>query len=131
MAAVLVVDDEGDLLATYERLLRRLGCHVTGARTMAGALGALRNGRFELVVADRRLPDGDGLDIVRAARAVASPPPVIVVTAFVSGASRHQALAAGAAAYLAKPFTTASLASLVRDMLQRGRAGTPEDQESR
>lgn len=117
MAPVLVVDDERDLLATYERLLRRLGHRMTGAATLSAALGALARERFALVVVDLRLPDGDGLDLVRAARAAAGPPPVIVVTAFVSEMSRRESRAAGAAAYLAKPFTTASFSSLIRQTL--------------
>ncbi len=46
-----------------------------------------------------------------------TPAPVIVVTAFVSDASRRATLAAGASAYVAKPFSTAALTSLVREVI--------------
>ena len=116
-AAVLVVDDEADFLATYDRLLRRHGYRTITAGTRQAALAMLEGEPLDLIIADLRLPDGDGLDVVRAARMRPHPPPVIVVTGFASEQSRRQALAAGATAYLAKPFSTSALASLVREAL--------------
>ncbi|MGH7300415.1 MAG: response regulator [Candidatus Rokuibacteriota bacterium] len=114
---VLVVDDEADFLATYERLLRRQGHEVTVATSRAAGLAAVASGRPHLVISDLRLPDGDGLDVVRAARSVPDPPAVIVVTGYPSDETRRAALAAGAAAFLAKPFATAGLLSAVRSSL--------------
>ena len=114
---VLVVDDEADFLATYDRLLRRQGYRTITAGSRQAALEALEGERPDLIIADLRLADGDGLDVVRAARARLRPPPVIVVTGFSSGESRKQALDAGATAYLAKPFSTSALTSLVREAL--------------
>ena len=116
-AAVLIVDDEADFLATYDRLLRRQGYRTITAGSRQAALEALEGERPDLIIADLRLADGDGLDVVRAARARLRPPPVIVVTGFSSGESRKQALDAGATAYLAKPFSTSALTSLVREAL--------------
>lgn len=116
---VLVVEDEVDLVTTYERLLRRQGCSVTAVRSVGDGLTALTSGRFALVIADLRLPDGNGLDIVRFARGRSNGPPVIVVTGFGSAQSRREALEAGASAYLAKPFSTVALASLIREVLPR------------
>jgi two-component system response regulator HydG len=117
-AAVLIVDDEADLLATYDRLLRRHGYRPIIAGTLQAALAALESEPPDLIIADLRLSDGDGLDVVRAARARLHPLPVIVVTGFASDQSRRQALAAGATAYLAKPFSTSALTSLVREALR-------------
>lgn len=114
---VLVVEDEKDLVATYERLLRRQGCAVTAAGTLQDGLAALDSGQFALVIADLRLPDGSGLDVVRAARQRANGPPVIVVTGFASAQNRREALDAGATAYMAKPFSALALASLVQEVL--------------
>jgi len=114
---VLVVDDEADLISTYERILRRAGYHVLTAGTRGAALAALGSQPLRLVVADIRLPDGDGLDVVRAARTTSTPPPVIVVTGYASKASRRDALDAGAAAYLAKPFSISQLMGAVESVL--------------
>jgi CheY-like chemotaxis protein len=78
--SVLVLDDEADLLVTYERLLHRWGYRVTMAASVAAGLIALEHDRPDLVIADLRLPDGDGFQLVRAARATSRPPPIIIVT---------------------------------------------------
>jgi two-component system response regulator PilR (NtrC family) len=112
---VLVIEDETDLVATYERLLRRQGCLLASAGTVHEGLAALDSRHFALIIADLRLPDGSGLDIVRAARGRPDGPPVIVVTGFASPQSRREAFDAGATAYLAKPFSVLALASLIQD----------------
>lgn len=122
---VLVVEDEPDLVATYERLLRRQGYHVVSASSCAAGLEALRAGVTRLVIADLTLPDGDGLDVVRAARALASPAAVIVVTGVHSAAVREAALSAGAVEVVSKPFSTQALSALVRSVLDRAGADPP------
>ena len=117
MPSVLTVDDEVDLLATYGRLLKRRGYRVVTATTCAEGLRALNAEAPKLVVADIRLPDGDGLDVVRAARATPGAPPVIVVTGFGSAAAKKDAMAAGASAFLAKPFSATAFLDLVEQLL--------------
>ena len=114
---VLIVDDEADLLTTYHRLLTRAGYSTITVATRRAALATLETERVDLIVADRRLSDGDGLDVVRVARARQHPPPVIVVTGLASEESRRQALDAGATGYLAKPFSTSALTLLIREAL--------------
>jgi CheY-like chemotaxis protein len=114
---ILVVDDERDLAATCERLLRRRGYQVITAGSREEGLAAVAAHTPALVISDVFLPDGDGLDIVRAARRAAAPIPAIVMTAFASPASREAALAAGAGAYISKPFATTAFAGLVDRML--------------
>jgi two-component system, NtrC family, response regulator PilR len=117
--AILVVDDEADLVTTYERVLRRHGHHVVSAGSRHAGLMALGSQPLDLVVADVRLGDGDGLDVVRAARANPTPPPVIVVTGYTSATGRRDALDAGAAAYLAKPFSISQFIGAVETVLGR------------
>jgi two-component system response regulator PilR (NtrC family) len=116
---VLVVEDEVDLVASYERLLRRLGYALIAAGTRREALAVIAREALSLVISDLRLPDGDGLDVVREARRQPAPIPVLVVTGFASEASRAAALAAGAAAYLSKPFSTSAFDALVEQALGR------------
>jgi DNA-binding response OmpR family regulator len=117
---VLVVDDESDFLATYERLLRRQGFEVLVAKTRADGVAALAHDHPHLVISDLRLPDGSGLDVVRAARSMPEPPSVIVVTGYPSAETRQAALAAGATAFLAKPFAAAGLLAAIRSSLSDG-----------
>jgi DNA-binding response OmpR family regulator len=117
-APVLVVEDEADLVTTYERLLRRLGYTVISAGSRAAGIAAVQAQPLSLVVADIRLPDGTGLDVVRAARATPAPPPVMVVTGYGSARTRRQVLEAGASAYLAKPFSVTEFTALIHQLVE-------------
>ena len=114
---ILVVDDEPDFVENYHRLLRRRGYRVVSARSRGDGLVIVEREPLALVITDLHLPDGDGLELVRAARRLPTPTPSIVVTGFASKASRMAALAAGASAYLAKPFVASSFISLVEKAL--------------
>jgi len=119
MDHVLVVDDEQDLVASYERLLRRQGYRVIARGSRHDGLAVIEREPLALVISDLRLPDGDGLDVVRAARCAPTPIPAIVVTGFGAAASRQAALAAGAFAYLAKPFAAADFTAAVQQAVGR------------
>src|SRR5215469_16604549 len=97
---ILVVEDEPDMAATYERVLRWAGHRVVTAASRAEGMRLLERFRPGLVISDLRLPDGDGLDIIRAARTLDPLPSVVAVTAYVSRDTRQAALAAGAEAFL-------------------------------
>jgi DNA-binding response OmpR family regulator len=116
IGTILVVDDERDLAATCERLLRRRGWNVAIVGSREAALTMLaRHPRPVLAIVDRQLPDGDGVDVLRAALAVVTP--VIVVTGYGSGATRRLTLEEGAAGFLAKPFSANDLLELVRGIV--------------
>jgi two-component system, NtrC family, response regulator HydG len=123
--SILIVDDEADLAASCARLLRRRGHSVVATASRQEGLAAIENDHHDLVVADLRLPDGNGLDIVRAARALPSPRPVIVITGFASDRTRAEALTVGAAAFLAKPFSLVEFAELVERLLGPGAPDSP------
>ena len=110
---ILVVDDERDLALTCQRLLMRDGWQVTTVGTRGAALDALqRTGPPALAIVDRLLPDGDGLDVVRAARSFGTP--VIVISALTSSANRAETIGEGAAAFLSKPFSARDFLDTVR-----------------
>jgi DNA-binding response OmpR family regulator len=116
---ILVVDDERDLAATCERLLRRRGWNVVTAGSRETALSVLaRPPRPVLAIVDRQLPDGDGLDVLRAALAIQTP--VIMVTGYGAAATRRLVFDEGAAGFLAKPFSSHDLLELVRRIVGDG-----------
>lgn len=119
MNPILVVEDEPDMGATYERLLRRAGHRVVRAASRAEGIRLLQSVRPCLVISDLRLPDGDGLDIIRAAHQLDRPPAVIAITAFSSGETRKTAFDSGASAFLAKPFSIVDFSNLVEDLIAR------------
>jgi CheY-like chemotaxis protein len=111
-STILMVEDEPDLAATCRRLLSRKGWRVVTVSTRDGGLTALAGiPRPALAIVDLRLPDGDGFDVLRAARAAGTP--VIMVTGYGSPGVRQSALEEGAAALLVKPFPVRDLADLV------------------
>ena len=118
-AMVLVVDDETDLAETCARFLRRRGYGVVTADSYARGRAALAATPPVLLVSDVRLPDGDGLDLVRAAGALSPPVPAIVMSAYMSEAGARSAREAGAVGVLSKPFATDALARSVHQALER------------
>jgi DNA-binding NtrC family response regulator len=89
--------------------------------TAAGASEAVRKwgqARFPLVVTDVRMPDGDGLDLMRRLRAADASTAVIVLTAFGTVAQAVQAMQNGACDYLTKPFSFEQLQSVVERVMR-------------
>jgi DNA-binding NtrC family response regulator len=117
---VHVVDDEADLAESCARLLRRHGYHVVTAYSCASGHAALSETSPALLVSDVRLPDGDGLDLVRAAGARQPRVPAIVISGYLSEASRLAARHAGAVAFLSKPFSTDAFSRAVEEALKNG-----------
>ena len=117
---ILIVEDEVDLRNTYERILRRLNFDVVAVERATDGLRIVESRPIRLVITDLRLPDMDGIALIRALRAGADPPPIIVASGFDSGATRRAALEAGAIAYLTKPFSVATLTAKVQEVLRDG-----------
>ena len=121
---ILVVDDERDLAATCGRLLSRGEWNVVIADSCAAALTLLdHTPRPVLAIVDRQLPDGDGLDVLRAALFLETP--VIIVTGYGSAATRRLVLEEGAVGVLAKPFSAHDLLELVRNIVGDGSGSPP------
>ncbi|MDO9226265.1 MAG: sigma-54 dependent transcriptional regulator [Pseudomonadota bacterium] len=117
-ARVLLVDDESDLLDLLEMDLARLGLDGVRAATLAEARRHLEAGGFDLCLTDMRLPDGEGIEIVRYIAEHLPRTPVAVITAFGSAENAVVALKAGAYDYVEKPVTTEKIRGLVRSALK-------------
>jgi two-component system response regulator PilR (NtrC family) len=115
---VLIIDDEPDLLDLVEITLARMGLDVDRAATVETALARLQSGRYELCLTDMRLPDGNGLDIVRRIAQDWPHLPVAVITAFGSAENAVAALKAGAFDYISKPVSLEQLRALVKTALK-------------
>jgi DNA-binding NtrC family response regulator len=100
---ILVVDDNLSLLRGLVSFLKQEGHSPVSASTVSQALKTLEKGRFDLVITDLKLPDGLGLEVVRAARQTDSAPEVILMTAFGSVETAVEAMKLGALDYLTKP----------------------------
>ncbi len=102
MTTILLVDDEPSARETMALLLRRRGHRVIAAADVGGATKALAETAFEVVVTDLRMPDGDGLDVLRAAKAHCPDADVILLTAYAGWESAKEAIRLGAFDYFEK-----------------------------
>jgi two-component system response regulator PilR (NtrC family) len=114
---VLVVDDEADIRELLELTLLRMGLGVECAGTVAQATELLKTHGFDLCLTDMRLPDGDGLELVRYIGANCTDLPVAVITAHGSTENAVAALKAGAFDYVSKPLSLEQLRTLVKSAL--------------
>lgn len=111
--AVLVVDDDFRVAAVHAGFVGQVdGFTVVGeAHTAAEAVTQTEERQPDLVLLDLYLPDGNGLDLLRAMRALPQPPDVIVISAAHDVASVRASLQLGAVNYLVKPFAFADLSA--------------------
>ena len=115
---VLVVDDEADIRELLYLSLARMGLAADCAGSLAEARKLLEQGQYRLCLTDMRLPDGQGLDLVRHIGEHLPDLPVAVITAFGSTENAVAALKAGAFDYLAKPVSLEKLRAVVSSALE-------------
>jgi len=101
--SILLVDDDRGFSSLAQAALAREGHPVVLARSLHEAREAVERAAPELVVLDRRLPDGDGLDYLPELKAQLPGTPVVMVTAHGDIQSAVDAIRAGASDYVAKP----------------------------
>ena len=114
---VLVVDDEADIRELLDLTLARMGILADCAASVGEARACLEREEYSLCLTDMRLPDGDGLEIVRLIGSRYGQTPVAVITAFGSTDNAVAALKAGAFDYLAKPVALDQLRALIKSAL--------------
>ncbi len=114
---VLVVDDEADIRELLDLTLARMGLVADCAATVAEAEELLAGQSYHLCLTDMRLPDGEGLSLVRLIGERHPELPVAVITAHGSMENAVLALKAGAFDYLSKPVSLDQLRALVKSAI--------------
>jgi len=112
--SVLVVEDNQDLVMGLQDFLHHDGYAVTAIGTVAGAIELVRARRFNAIILDLGLPDGDGLDVLKETRRLDPSLPVVIVTAHISVDRTVGSLKEGAFAYLTKPYDREELRHTLR-----------------
>lgn len=115
---ILVVDDERSIRELLTILLEQQGHEVSTAESVAAGTAALVERQPDLVICDLKLPDGNGLEVLEAARKRQLSCPFIIITAHTTPQHALESLRAGAAEYLSKPFNVDDL-KLILDKLLR------------
>jgi two-component system response regulator PilR (NtrC family) len=125
---VLIVDDEPDIRELLELTLGRMNLETRTAQNVEEAHHLLEQFKFDLCLTDMRLPDGNGLDLVRHIQGKHPQMPVAVITAHGSMEAAITALKAGAFDFVSKPLDVNDLRNIVRSALKVGQsqAARPE-----
>ena len=116
---LLAVEDEQELSQLVKANLGRHGFAVDLAATLADARACLRTTAYDVILLDLQLPDGDGLDLLRAVRDTGQSIPVIALTARDTIADRVAGLNQGADDYLVKPFALDELVVRIHAVVRR------------
>jgi PAS domain S-box-containing protein len=111
---ILLIEDHVDTAEVMSQLIRMLGHDVTTAGCVADALAATLAAQFDLVISDIGLPDGTGLDFIRAFRERGDSP-AIALTGFGTDEDIRRCLAAGFNAHLTKPVNFVQLEKAIED----------------
>ena len=122
MTRILIVEDETPIREGLVDRLAREGFRASGAATLREGLERLEM-HPDLVVLDRRLPDGEGLELLRVLRERGQRTPVIVLSARGQPEDRVEGLEDGADDYVTKPFHLRELVARIRAVLGRAEAG--------
>jgi len=120
-ASLLIVDDENSILEFLSMLFESEGLAVDTARSAAEAQRALAGKRFDLVLCDILMPDGNGLDLLKEIKSATPNTAVVMMTAFTSTKSAIEAMKLGAYDYVSKPFRPDEVALVLRKAEERER----------
>ena len=119
---ILIVEDEPDLLHGLERMVvSEIDCEVLTAENALRAIEILENKSIDLVLADLRMPDMDGLGLLKETKKIDPFITVVMMTAFGSVEQAVQAIKDGAYDFIRKPFDETQLTHLLKKGLERNR----------
>jgi len=116
---LLVVEDDASIRESLVDFFSGRDWLVRACADRTAAAAALQAQRFDMVLLDLRLPDGDGLDLLRSLRKAGDKTPVIVLTARGEVAQRVLGLQIGADDYVVKPFSVHELAARIQAVQRR------------
>jgi two-component system response regulator PilR (NtrC family) len=116
---ILVIDDEASMREMLGIMLRKEGYAVEIAADRSTAAAMLDRGPVHMVITDVKLPDGDGIEILRHVKAASPETAVVVMTAYGTTEAAVAALKLGAQDYLVKPFDVDELKIVVRNALEK------------
>ena len=118
---ILIVDDEPAIRLTLETGLSLKGFRVSSASSGQEAVAVLSKQKFDAVLCDVLMPDGDGLSVVRDLRKFDKDLPLILMTAQGSVEIAFESISEGASDFIAKPFEISAVAALLKRHLEAGR----------
>ena len=116
---ILIVDDESNARISLAAILEKEGYSVKQAENGRKAIDLLKREHFHLILTDLKMPEVDGFEVLKQAKALSPGSSVIVLTAFVSVESAINAMKAGAYDYLSKPLNIEEVRLVIKKALNQ------------
>jgi two-component system OmpR family response regulator len=120
MDRILIIEDDPDTAAAVRAEAEALGCATDHRDTLPSGIEAATSQPYKVIVLDRTLPGGDGVDAMARIRAGGSTALILILSALGRAANRVEGLEKGADDYLPKPFEPEELRARLRALLRRG-----------
>ena len=120
MDRILIIEDDPETAAAIRAEAEALGCQTDHRDTLPAGIEAATTQRYDVIVLDRMLPGGDGVEAMARIRAEGSTALILILSALGRAANRVEGLEKGADDYLPKPFEPEELRARLRALLRRG-----------
>lgn len=111
---VLIIDDDKGMCKTLSRILELDGYAVTAANTGSNGVACIKESPFNIAILDIKLPDVDGVELLKIIKMTNPDLNIIMMTAYASTENAIKALNEGADAFVTKPFDIEELRAIVR-----------------
>ena len=124
---LLIVDDDQVVLQACKRILDSTVHTVLTASSVSEALHVFEHNPTDLIIVDIKMPEEDGLSLIRKIKDNGSPVPILVMSGYPTSETISTSLATGAKAFLPKPFTPDELIQAIESLVQGETNGNKED----
>ncbi len=126
---ILVVDDEDVVIRSCERVLKSEGYNIEGALSGKEAISKMEQNNFNLVLTDLKMPEMDGITLIRWIRKEKPDTGVVIITGYPSQETIKEALELGIIDYVPKPFTPAVLTDVTHRAVEWIKVKVPVEEE--
>lgn len=117
MPTILIIEDDITFSLMLRTWLGKKGFEVMASSSVSDAKNRIENGIFDLILSDLRLPDGDGIDLLKWMKAGYPSIPLIMMTSYAEIQTAVQAMKLGASDYIAKPLNPEELLAKIHDSI--------------
>lgn len=126
MASILLIEDDLTFSLILDSFLRRHGHHIDTAHTVRDGISLMRERKYDLLLLDYRLPDGNGIEVIDRAAAAGTLIPAVIMTSFDDVRTAVRAMRSGAFDYITKPVNPEELLMVINDALKEKNADAPK-----
>uniref|UniRef100_UPI004057936B sigma-54-dependent transcriptional regulator n=1 Tax=Candidatus Electronema sp. TaxID=2698783 RepID=UPI004057936B len=116
---ILIIDDEQAAIRNLQHILGKEGCEVIATQSGQNALKLIEQHGFDLVLTDLRMPNVDGMEILRRVKQVSPDTEVVMITGYATISSAVSAMKMGACHYVIKPYKLDEVRKAVREALEK------------